>query len=378
MNIISISYKTTPVNIRELFAFSKEEQEEFLKLVQRQGQIKEIVLVSTCNRTEIYFSGDSKVIPVMEQLLSDFKQAALEDVRKYLLVYNGERAIRHLFQVTCGMDSMVLGEDEILGQMREAYEKALGLGSTGYLLNTLFQAAIACAKQIKTDTKLSKTPISIGTLVANEIFRFPKEGKKVLIIGLTGKMGTIIMKNIYCRQKIEIIGTSRSHNSREEYSANYEKVTMVDYKMRYQYMDEADVIISATTSPHYTVTFHELADNLHTRKERLFIDLSVPMDIDEDITGINKVKLYNIDYFKEASKHNSLRKEEEADRAGSILEEHLEETKKELCFHDFLPDLPRVREVFEKHTFEKLLYELRDKASQEELFVLLDLYRRLI
>ena len=99
--------------------------------------------------------------------------------------------MRHLFQVTCGMDSMVIGEDEILGQVKDAYNNALDQGTTKYLLNTLFQAAITCAKRIKTDTKLSKTPVSIGTLVANEIFHFPKEQKTVLIIGLTGKMGTI-------------------------------------------------------------------------------------------------------------------------------------------------------------------------------------------
>lgn len=378
MNIISISHKTAPVNIREQFAFSKEEQEEFIQISQRHGRLEEVILVSTCNRTEVYFSGDSETIPVMEQLLADYKNAELEVLMKYFLVYSGDMAIRHLFQVTCGMDSMVLGEDEILGQVKEAYDRALGLGSTRYQLNTLFQAAITCAKQIKTDTKLSKTPVSIGTLVANEVIRFPGEEKKVLIIGMTGKMGTVIMKNLNGRKDISIIGTSRSHNSITEYELSYQKVKMVDYKARYQYMDEADIIISATTSPHYTVTYHELAENIRTEKERLFIDLAVPMDIDKDIIKIEKTRIYDLDYFNKASMDNTLKKEQEVSLARSIIAEQLEEVMKELAFHEFLTDLPKVRQVFEERSFEKILYELRDKASQAELNATLDLLRRLL
>lgn len=378
MNIISISHKTAPVEIREIFSFTQEEQEAFLKQVLKNEHIEECVLISTCNRTEVYFCGDSQAIQVMEQQLAEFKKADLELLIKYFLVFCDEKAIRHLFHVTCGMDSMVIGEDEILGQVKDAYEKALRKKATKYLLNTLFQAAITCAKRIKTDTMLSKTPVSIGTLVANEIFHFQKAVKNVLIIGLSGKMGTIIMKNIYGKQNIEIVGTSRSHNMIDMICMDYQNVKMIEYKFRYQYMEEADIIISATTSPHYTVTYHELTEHIHTEKERLFIDLSVPMDIDKDVTKIGRATIHDIDYFDKASVNNTQIKEQETLRALAIIEEHMDEVCKELSFHGFLTVIPKVRQVFEERTFDNILYEMKNKANNEELTVILDLFKKII
>lgn len=378
MYIISISHKTAPVNVRELFSFTMDEQKEFISLTVKNENISECVLLSTCNRCEVYFNGNNQAIQIMQKLLVEYKNADIELLRKYFLIYQGERAINHLFQVTCGMDSMVIGEDEILGQVKDAYHIALNNRTTKYLLNTLFQTAIACAKKVKTDTMISKTPVSIGTLVANEIFRFPKESKTVLIIGLTGKMGTIIMKNIYNKKNIKIIGTTRSHNSIEELGKLYKKIKMIDYKSRYQYMDSADIIISATTSPHYTITYHELTEAIQTDKERLFIDLSVPVDVDKDIVKIDKTDIYDIDYYAQASTQNKLVKEQETRGAQNIIEEYLDVVKKDLVFHEFRNDIPLVSKVVETMSLESILYEIKNKANSEELKVFLVLLRKLI
>lgn len=377
MNIISISYKTAPVKIREMFAFSIEEQERFLSKILCSEHITECVLVSTCNRSEVYFNGDRHAVEEMQQNLAEFKKADIDELKKHFLVFCDEMAIRHLFRVACGLDSMVIGEDEILGQIKDAYDLALGLGTTKYLLNTLFQAAITCAKKIKTDTLLSKIPVSIGTLVANEVLQFPKESKKVLIIGLTGKMGSIIMKNLYKKLGLEIVGTSRSHNAIQLCSIP-SKVKVVDYKDRYRYMDEADIIISATTSPHYTITHHELEQSIRQDKDRLFIDVAVPTDIDKDVTRIMNTKLFDIDYFKEASQNNTQVKEKETFRAQLMIEEHLEEVQKELTFHNFLSDLPKVKKVMEERNFESIMYGMKEKATSTELATVLDLLRKLI
>lgn len=378
MFVISISHKIAPVEIRERFSFTQEEQEVFLHLVMEQGAFEECVLLSTCNRCEVYFTGGRQAVQEMEKLLVQFKKTQAELLRRYFLVYSEEKAMQHLLSVTCGMDSMVIGEDEILGQVKEAYTRALNMGATKYLLNTLFQAAITCAKRIKTDTKISKTPVSIGTLAANEVFNFPGNKKTVLLIGLTGKMGTIIMKNLYGKENIQIIGTSRSHNSIEIINRDYQNVRMIDFKARYDFMDEADIIISATTSPHYTITFQELAGNIRTGKERLFIDLSVPMDIDKEITRINGTTMHDIDYYNQVSIHNTQIKEQETVRAAQIMEEHLDEVKKELTFHSFLPDIPKISQAMESRSFTSILYELRDRADNEELAVLVQLLRKLI
>lgn len=383
MFVISISHKIATVEIRERFSFSKEEQEEFLQLVMEQGHFEESVILSTCNRCEVYFTpspaiSDFVAVQEMERLLAGFKRTELSLLLKYFLVYNEEKAMRHLFSVTCGMDSMVIGEDEILGQVKDAYNRALSLKATKYMLNTMFQAAITCAKRIKTDTKLSKTPVSIGTLAANEVFRFEREIKHVLIIGLTGKMGTIIMKNLYGKENIQITGTSRSHNSIEIINREYQNVRMIEFKARYEFIEEADIVISATTSPHYTITCKELAESIRTRKERLFLDLSVPLDIDREITEIDGITLHDIDYYNQVSSQNSKLKEEETIRAAQIMEEYLDEARKELVFHSFLPDIPNVSLALEKIQPVNLLYELKDKANSEELSVVLQLLRKMI
>lgn len=378
MFVISISHKIAPVEIRERFSFTRQEQEAFLRQAMEQGHFEECVLLSTCNRCEVYFTGDYQAVQEMEKLLVEFKKTELKLLRRYFLVYNEEKAVQHLFSVACGMDSMVVGEDEILGQVKEAYTSALKLGATKYLFNTLFQAAITCAKKIKTDTKLSKTPVSIGTLAANEVFNFAGNKKCVLIIGLTGKMGTIVMKNLYGNENIQIIGTSRSHNSIETISREYREVRMIDFKSRYDLMDEADIIISATTSPHYTITFQELSENIRTRKERLFIDLSVPMDMDKEIARIDGVTMHDIDYYNQVSRQNTQIKEQETVRAAQIMEEHLDAVKKELTFHSFLPEIPKVSQALEKMPLTNILYEIRDRADSEELSVLVQLLRKFI
>lgn len=378
MYVIGISHKNAPVSVRELFSLSAEEQEEFLAKVKSNQHIQECVLLSTCNRSEVYFSGDHLALQEMQRCFAEYKNLQSGFLLKYFLVYQGEKAIRHLFLVTCGMDSMVLGEDEILGQVKTAYTRALDLGTTKYLLNTLFHSAIACAKIIKTETKLSKTPVSIGTLAANEVFRFPGEDKTVLIIGLTGKLGSILMKNIYDKPKVKIIGTSRSHPTNGNIGREYEKVSMIDYEQRYQYMDQADIVVSATTSPHYTITCQELKEHILTEKKRLFLDLSVPLDIDQEIAKLNGITLHDIDYFEQVSVNNTLIKEKETDQALSILEECLDEVKKQLIFHEFIGTLPLISRKLESVSFESVLYEIKEKSNSNELSMVLGALRKLI
>lgn len=375
MNCISISFKTASLEIREQFAFSKEEAAEFAKIAIAHKNIKECMVLSTCNRNEVYFEGTKGAIKAMEDLLARYKKTDRAQVLKYYNTFVGTAAVRHAFSVTSGMDSMLIGEDEILGQVKDAYQLALENGTTGFVLNTVFQSAMNCSKKIKTDTNLSKTPVSIGTLVANEIFRFPKEMKQVCIIGLTGKMGTIIMKNIYNKHGVKVTGTSRTVSN--HFGSKYPEVHMISYFERYEYFDDADIIVSATTSPHYTITKEELEAHLTSKKERLFIDLAVPSDIDKSIKQLGNITLHNIDYFEYLSRSNNLQKEKEIEIGKEILEQELDETLKIIEFHDFLPDMQDVKALFQKRNFETIMYELRDKENYENLSVVLQAFRRL-
>ena len=169
MFCISVSFKKTPLDIRQRFAFSWEEQESFLRNLMQREIITGGVMVSTCNRSEIYFTGEENPIGLVEKELSSWKQIETGLIKKYCLYYTDAGAVRHLFKVACGLDSMVLGEDEILHQVKEAYLFANNHGYTNSDLNIIFQGAFNCAKLSKSSTRLSNTPVSIGTLTANTV-----------------------------------------------------------------------------------------------------------------------------------------------------------------------------------------------------------------
>lgn len=372
MYCISISYKTALVSVREQFAFTLEEQKEFIDQLKQQKMIDGAVILCTCNRSEIYITGEKEAVSILQRELARYKNKHVGEILNYLHIYSEDKAIRHLYQVCCGIDSMVLGEDEILRQVKTAYSLSLELGFVNYELNIFFQRAIACAKKIKTNTNLSKTPISIATLVANEIFHFPKEKKQVLIIGITGQIGNILLKNIVSKPNIEILGTIRSHKTKIKTEIKASNLMIIDYIQRYQYIDNSDIIISATTSPHYTITYDKLKEWIRQKKERLFLDLSVPIDIDPYIQEIEGVKLYNIDQFQELSKLNNKKKLKELDIANAIMENYIDEVKKEILFHDYLTQIEKTKKIVKEKSLESILYTIRDNVDSKKLEIILD------
>ena len=357
MYTVSLSYKNTPVEIRECFSFNTEERKEFLiKAPSAQG-VDGCVLLSTCNRTEIYFSGDEHGAERLERLAAEIKNTDAGRLMRYLRVYSGENAVRHLHNVACGMDSMILGEDEILGQVKDAYAAAHDEGAVNRELNEYFKSAVTCAKRIKTDTEVSKTSTSAATLAARSVFDFAGDGAKVLVIGASGKIGSAAAKNIISHGGAEVIGTARS--SRFSHTG----MTMTDYTDRYGHMDWADVIISATSSPHYTVTAQQLMPVLVHKKPRLFIDLSVPKDIDPSIAELEGCSLINIDDFKKISAQNNKKKLKEAERALAYIDEAVEDAVKLAEFSKITPELETLRSI----SGAQLLFRMRDAADAAEM-----------
>lgn len=373
MYCMSVSHKKAPVSIRELFSFSHEEMAEFMERLTAREAVTGVVVLCTCNRSEIYVSGTKNAIGVLQREVAAFKQVRLEELLKYLNIYSGESAISHLFKVACGFDSMVLGEDEILGQVKDAYELSRDRGKADYELNVLFQKAMACAKRIKTDTNLSRTPLSVATLVANEVFRFEKEGgeKNVMVIGMTGKMGTAITKNILSKPGIRVTGTVRSHKADMTVEVRGERVRLIHYRDRYEYMDQMDIVISATSGPHYTVTYEELSGKLSEEKKRLFMDVAVPVDVDPEVGNVKGLTLYDIDYFETLSRNNTEIKLKELDRAKAIMEEDLDGAIKEVVFHPYIRRMEELKEAFSGKGLDTLLYQIRDHVSSEDLKVVL-------
>lgn len=381
IQIISISHKIAPLPIREMFAFTKEQQESMMRDMTAYPGILECVVLSTCNRTEMCVYAESEkegeVFGRMEEVL--LKEAGVreeDDVGKYLLFYAGQKAVHHLFGVAAGLDSMVIGEDQILGQVKSAHNQAREAGTTGVYLNTLFRMAVTGAKKVKTKTELSKTSVSTATLalkVAEKELGTLK-GKKVLIIGASGRIGGIVLMNLQALHQAEIFVTTRRNKVISTKHGNND-FSMIEYEERYDYLDEMDVVISATKSPHYTFTYNNMKKRLVTQKPRVFVDLAVPMDIEGKIGNLPDTFYYNIDDFTRIAKENNQKKIKEAENASEILGEYELQFLQWMVFQKSLPVMARVRENFlevaEKKGVEKafdhLFYWVREINTPQAL-----------
>ncbi len=369
MECISISHKTADSGEREKFYIPKEKTGDFLQKIRAVTGAEQCVLLSTCNRTEIYVSGEENRFRELEKALEMISGSDGEQIRSLARRYQGRRALHHLFRVVCGMESMVIGEDEILGQTREAYLYAKEAEHTGYELNTIFQAALACAKRVKTETMISRTAVSVATLAVNEVAHLPIPRKTVLLMGGSGQMGSIILKNLLSQKNVRVIATVRSHKGICQ--SGGEQVEHVDYQNRYAALEEADAIISATASPHYTLTAGRVREAVRTQKERLFLDISMPPDLDAEIGQLAHCRLVALDDIKKLAAENNRRKQQAFADAEEILEEELEKLCKALAFHRFTEADVHWKERYADCSAEKLLYLLRDGLDSDSFVAVL-------
>ncbi|MBQ9155787.1 MAG: glutamyl-tRNA reductase [Eubacterium sp.] len=384
IQIISISHKIAPLRIREMFTFTDEEQIRLMKELVEHPQIDECVILSTCNRTELYVYADKDesrgaVFAEMERVL--LKAAGAqdeEDISDYILFFHGNRAVHHLFMVAAGLDSMVIGEDQILGQVKMAHDLARNAGVTGVYLNTFFRDAVTGAKKVKTATDLSKTSVSTATLaikVAEEALDGLR-GKKVMVIGATGKIGNVVLMNLVRVAGAEIFVTTRG-SKMIKLKHGEQNFRVIDYDDRYDYLDAMDVVISATSSPHYVLTFSKMKTCLTTDKPRVFVDLAVPMDIDRKIVGLGEIFYYNIDDFTKVAQENNEKKMREAEAAAGILEVYEVQFKKWMIFQRALPIMRKEKRAFKKmaeyknldYALDQFYFWIRESNTPEDLEV---------
>lgn len=388
IQLISISHKTAPLHVREKFAFSKTQQEDILKELAGFVGIDECVIVSTCNRTEVYTwcreaSWEREIYEYVQAVL--LRRAGVEnqaDIGHIFRFYGKTKAIRHLFLVASGLDSMVIGEDQILGQVKEAQAMAAGLKTCSTYLNTFFRYAITAAKKVKTDTKLSKTPVSTAVICirAARDYLGTLDHKNIMIIGASGKIGSVVLKNLLSDHRANVFVTTReaAPGCKGQEGGGY---TLIPYEKRYEYLARMDVVISATASPHYTLTYDSVEQHLvfgrdgESVKPRAFMDLAVPLDIESRIGTLPGVMCSNIDDFGRTAKSNNEMKLKEAEAAREILEEYETAFEKWLIFQTALPKMRQVRdEILEdakkkdiQEALDKFFYRVRENASPEEL-----------
>lgn len=401
IQLISISHKTAPLLVREKFAFSKDVQEDILMELYGSVFIEECVLVSTCNRTEVYTlcrenARERDIYEFVQGVL--LRRAQVEnqaDIGNIFRFYGNEKAIHHLFLVASGLDSMVIGEDQILGQVKDAQNMAVKLGTCKTYLNTFFRYAITASKKVKTDTRLSKTPVSTAIICirAAQSYLGTLDDKKIMIIGASGKIGSVVLKNLLSDYNANVFVTVRDLNSLnpgcvsgEPHGRTPNGYTRIPYDRRYEYLADMDVVISATSSPHYTLTYDSVEKHLvfgrngEAVKRRAFMDLAVPLDIESRIGTLPGVLCSNIDDFGKTAKSNNEIKLREAKVAREILEEYETAFRKWMIFQISLPKMREVRNLIIQEAqnkglqkaLDKFFYRVRESADPKQLEVFME------
>jgi glutamyl-tRNA reductase len=323
MNIFvaGLSYKTAPVPVREQLAVRPSLLPCYGCRLKLNAGLDEVVLLSTCNRVEIYGTTESWVHGKVDRL---FRQLCPTDVDLTPCIYvkEGVAAVEHLFSVTSGLDSMVIGETEITGQVKNAYQAAQQAGLTGRVLNRLFQTALQIGKEIRTHTAIGRGATSVGSVaveLAEKVFAGDLSDKTVMIWG-AGKMGEACVRHLAKRGARLVLVANRSVERAQALASEFGGRPL-PFDERMNAMKEADIVVSSTGSPTTILHKDDIAAILPMRRNRplILIDIAVPRDIAPDVEELSNVYLYNIDHLEAIVRENSRMREQELSKCNEII-----------------------------------------------------------
>ncbi|WP_353096531.1 glutamyl-tRNA reductase [Tissierella praeacuta] len=316
--VVGINHNNSPIEVRERFSFSESMKIEASDQILDKSA-KEVTIVSTCNRSEIYIASDNIDLSIkeVEEFYKEFFK--FSQAGDYIFVKKGKDAVTHLYMVSAGLDSMVLGEDQILGQIKEAMMFSMDLGFSKKVLNRLFMDAIAEGKKIRNKLKISEIPLStsyIGIgLLKKEIGEL--KGKKALIIG-AGEIGMLAIKYLYEEELDEIYVTNRTYEKVKGICRDFDRLIPIEYDSRYDILEHIDILITATGAPHTIITYKDI----EKLPNKLYIlDLALPRDVESRIGEEDNVILYHNDDLQRLSQENLLRRKELSEEALDIIKE---------------------------------------------------------
>ena len=351
MNIVLVgmNHRSAPLEIRERLSISCEEDSSPVREVLKIPDVLEVLYLSTCNRVEVLARVEDRdgAVKSLKGFVFSHGNLSEEELERCLYVYSGEEAVRHLFRVASSLDSMVIGEPQILGQVKDAYSRCVDQNASGIILNRLLHHAFRTAKRVRTETGIANNAVSVGFAaveLAKKIFGDLK-GKTALLIG-AGEMSELAARHLVNQGVSKIIVANRTFE-RAVKLANDFHGTPVGFDRMEEKLQQADIVISSTGSPGYVITRGVAAAALHRRKSRLmfFIDIAVPRDIDPEVGGIDNVYLYNIDDLQGVVDANLKSRLKEAQKAEEVVRE---EVRKFVTWYQTLEAVPTIRQLKEK------------------------------
>lgn len=365
--VIGLNHKTATVEIREKLAFNGPKLQDGISRLIKIDDVREVALMSTCNRVEIYSCVNSinSATENIKDFLSDFHSIDRKEFENSLYVYTDSEAVRHVFRVASSLDSMVVGEPQILGQLKDAFDFALSKKTTGVILNKLMKKAISTAKRVRTETKIAENAVSISFAaveLAKKIFT-DLSGKSFMLLG-AGEMAELAARHIVNNGVTDVKIANRTYERGCELAEEFngKPVRFEDFIKE---LVHTDIVICSTGAPTYVLHKEQMQRVMKERKHRpvFIIDISVPRNIDPEINKIDNVYLYDVDDLQEVVDTNILERKKEAEKAEGIINEEVEKFIKWMASLDSVPTIVALRQKAEEiknEEIEKFRYRFPD------------------
>jgi glutamyl-tRNA reductase len=369
-NILGINHKTAPIALREKVAFSEDGLLAALQTLRQESGVAEVVILSTCNRTEVYWAGSASGADLSQWL--ERHHGSNLDLAASLYNHQESRAVEHTFSVASGLDSMVLGEAQILGQLKDAYRIAQDAGSTGPVLNKLFQAAFSAAKRVRSETRIGANAVSLASAtvsLARRVYSDLSE-HSALLIG-AGEMNALTARHFMSAGVKRMVIANRSLERAQSLAAeiNAYAVGLADLDKE---LAQADIVISCTASPVALVTKKAVEAAIRARRRRpiFMVDMAVPRDIEPDVADLEDVYLFSIDDLQQLVNENMQQRELAAGGARLVITEEVTRFLADSRAQDAGPAIRALRQQAEgirQQTVEQARRMLAAGKSTEEV-----------
>jgi len=383
MNVLlaGLNHRTAPVEVRERFAFPEEELPQALDALRSIEGVREALVLSTCNRVEITLSlnGGPSALPALKEFLTSARHADLATLEPHLYVLEDEAAIRHLFRVASSLDSMVVGEPQILGQLKAAYSVAKDRGAVNSFLDAVLGRAFNVAKRVRTETEIGRSAVSISYAaieLARQIFGDLKN-RKVLLVG-AGKMADLAARHLRRAGCGQILVTNRTHARAAELARQVEG-TVTDYPTFRERLTEVDIVITSSGVTDYLLRVADMKRAMAARRNRsmFLIDIAVPRNVEPAVNDLESVYLYDIDDLGRAVEQNLAARQKEAGEAERLIEEEVRRLIDRLKVREIAPTIVSLQQHLESMAqgeLEKVRPKLGEMTPQQQQAI--DAYTR--
>lgn len=369
---VGINYNTAPVSIRERLAFPADILDNTLKNLRNVGSISEAAILSTCNRTEFYCNTENDDQAPLIDWIAATKALKTTEFTPYLYSYTDSQSIRHMFRVACGLDSMILGEPQILGQMKTAYQAAYQAGTLGKNLSKLFQHTFSAAKKVRTDTAIGSSPVSVAfaaVQLAQQIFDKLSE-QTALLIG-AGETIELTARHLYQHGIGRIIIANRTYDKAHALATQFNGYAIALSEIP-THLAEADIVVSSTASPLPILGKGRVESAIKIRKHKpmFMVDLAVPRDIEAEVEQLRDVYLYTVDDLQNTINQNMDSRRRAAEQAEEIIDtqvEHFLAWLRSQGAQETIRDFRQQAEITRDEVLQKALAQLNSGTAADEV-----------